>query len=125
MKFWSNFVQAISYATGLEQSKDRKRYSGVVLTCPVCGSQDVRKSQRSSRFDLIRRWRGLRRYRCRDCRKTFYNALSPAERTEHSKAAEDRRAARRKKKRVRTELLLFFGMLLFFFLILRFLTRFH
>jgi len=81
-------------------------------------------------FGFIKRWRGLQRYRCRDCGKAFYRPLSPTERrsVEASelparKNHADRSAARRRRQRRKIELFVFFGMLVIFYAALRMLTR--
>jgi hypothetical protein len=47
--------------------------------CPVCDSDNVRVSFRTPVWEFFCRWQGLQRYRCRECRKTFYQPLRPGE----------------------------------------------
>jgi len=50
-----------------------------VPECPVCDSNNVRVSFRTPPWDFVCRWQGLQRYRCRECRKSFYHPLLPGE----------------------------------------------
>lgn len=99
-------------------------------TCPVCGSENVRRSRKKTFFGFISRWRGLQRYRCRDCNKSFYRPLSPNERAASDglegpqrRSRSERNAARKRKRRRKVELLLFFGMLAIFYAALKVLTH--
>ena len=101
-----------------------------MASCPVCGSQDVRPSRRESTFDFFHRWRGLRRFRCRDCRKTFLQPRSAAEREEaeadrkiRKKRSSHSGASRRTRQRRIAELCLFFALLVLFYFALRFIIR--
>lgn len=62
--------------------------------CPVCDSGNVRVAFRTPTWDFVYRWQGLQRYRCRECRKSFYHALLPGE-TFAPKPRRRRRARRR------------------------------
>jgi ribosomal protein L40E len=42
------------------------------MTCPKCGSTDIRTSKRKGWLDSIRKARGLEPYRCRKCRHRFF-----------------------------------------------------
>jgi transposase-like protein len=103
-----------------------------VLTCPSCGGNNVRRSRRRSLFALVQRWRGLRRYRCRECRRTFYSQLSPVEREidkRRQRRVRERRAARSDPKKLQrfrrhaTELVLFLCLVVIFYAALKYLAR--
>ena len=101
-----------------------------MLTCPLCASEEVRRSRKKTFLGFIKRWRGLQRYRCRECEKAFYRPLSPTERpnatrTEASThlSRSERSAARKKRQRRKVELLVFFAMLVIFFAALKVLSH--
>lgn len=50
-----------------------------MLKCPVCDSENVRVSHSRRLWEFAYEWRGLQRYRCRDCRATFHHPLGPGE----------------------------------------------
>lgn len=50
-----------------------------MLACPSCTSDNVRRSHTRSALGIVQAWRGLRRYRCRECRRTFYSEIPPTE----------------------------------------------
>lgn len=100
--------------------------------CPTCGSEEVRRSRRKSLLSMVQRWRGLRRYRCRECRHVFYNQLSPGEHEvslQRSQRLRERLAARSKRsnkhtlRRRATELLLFLCLVVIFYAALKYLAR--
>ena len=75
-------------------------------------------------MDQFSSWTGRTRYRCRDCRTSFYSRLSPEE-LQKLKESESIRKKRRKgwrgfvqspARRRTLEALVFFGMLLVFYL---------
>ena len=77
-------------------------------------------------FGFIKRWRGLQRYRCRECTKAFYRPLLPTERpgksdseTSRHRSRSERSAARKKRQRRTVELLVFVTMLAIFLAALR------
>jgi hypothetical protein len=82
---------------------------------------------------LVQRWRGLRRYRCRECRRTFYSQLSPAERESSSMrfarrmrqrpARQPNPYHRNRLRRRATELLLFLCLVVIFYAAIRYLAR--
>jgi hypothetical protein len=103
-----------------------------VLTCPSCGSENVRRSRRRSLFGILQRWRGLRRYRCRECRRTFYSQLSPVEREinmQWERRVRERRAAhsdppnRQRRRLHATELILFLCLVVIFYAALKYLAK--
>ena len=92
----------------------------------------MRRSRRRSLFGLLQRWRGLRRYRCRECRRTFYNQFSPVEREiekRRKRRVRERRAAHSdppKQHRLRrhaTELILFLCLVVIFYAALKYLAK--
>ena len=48
-------------------------------SCPACASEHVRRSRRKPALEFLKRWRGLRRYRCTECGKVFHEPLAPGE----------------------------------------------
>ena len=106
--------------------------SSVLLTCPSCESQSVRRSRRRSIFGFVQRWRGLRRYRCRECRRTFYSQLLPGEQAismARSRRMRERRTPipepekRGKMRRHATELGLFLCLVVIFYAALKYLAH--
>jgi transposase-like protein len=81
---------------------------------------------------IVQRWRGLRRYRCRECRRTFYQEMSAAERISRFRHARHLRQTRRprpnlwkryKLRRHATDLLLFLCLVAIFYVALKYLAR--
>jgi hypothetical protein len=104
----------------------------MVLTCPSCESHSVRRSRRRSILGFVQRWRGLRRYRCRECRRVFYSQLSPGEQATSQRRATRFRERRKqqsdpeKRGRMRrhaTELMLFFCLIVIFYAALKYLAH--
>lgn len=102
------------------------------MKCPSCGSDDVRRSRRKSLIAFLQRWRGLRRYRCRECRRTFYSQLPPGEREiaiQRSLRARKHRAAppdppkQQRFRRRATELFLFLCLVVIFYAALKYLAH--
>ena len=59
------------------------------MTCPKCGSTEVRSSKRTELGDFFHRMRGHEAFRCRKCRERFFvaeAALSDGQRTVLSKS---------------------------------------
>jgi transposase-like protein len=91
--------------------------------CPACHSSDIRPSQKAGRFESFHAWRNQQRYRCRECRHSFYAGLSANERAK-IRASETIRKKRARgwsgfvqsgvQRRV-IETLLFIGMLMVFY----------
>jgi len=46
------------------------------MTCPKCGSADIRASRSDRWSDIFHRFRGRDTYRCRNCRMRFYASES-------------------------------------------------
>lgn len=95
----------------------------MLVKCKSCESSNVRLSQKSSALASIYRSMGMVRYRCRDCRRSFY-ALSPNEAESSSKRSEEVRRKRtsgwrhliqRRSQRRTIEVVLFIAMLLVFY----------
>ncbi|HWF47681.1 MAG TPA: hypothetical protein VG168_11800 [Bryobacteraceae bacterium] len=91
--------------------------------CPSCGSDDVRPSRRKNLFRYFYELRGVKKYRCRECRRSFFVALSPGIK-ETLRREEQARLNRRRgwrafiqgtRERRTIEVLLFIGLLLVFF----------
>ena len=102
--------------TGVPETTLRKR-------CPSCGSEDVRPSRRKRLFRFLYELRGAKKYRCRECRRSFFVALSPDVR-ETIRREEMARYNRRRgwksfiqgaRERRTLEILLFLGLLIAFF----------
>ena len=103
-----------------------------MLACPSCASENVRRSRARSVIGIVQRWRGLRRYRCRECRRTFYQEMSAAERISRFRHARHLRQTRRPKRnlwkryklrRHATDLLLFLCLVAIFYVALKYLAR--
>lgn len=95
----------------------------MAVKCKSCDSSNVRLSQKSSALASIYRSLGMLRYRCRDCRRSFY-ALSPDDLRGPSKRSEELRRKRasawrhlvqRQSQRRTIEVVLFIAMLLVFY----------
>jgi transposase-like protein len=93
------------------------------VKCKSCESSNVRLSQKSSALASIYRSMGMLRYRCRDCRRSFY-ALSasavdaPAKRSEEVRRKRTsgwRHLIQRRSQRRTIEVILFIAMLLIFY----------
>ena len=64
-------------------SEDRKAHSNQ-LTCPNCGSRDVRRSKQEGVFALLQRTFGRHPFRCRNCRIRFFRKADlPSEKDSH------------------------------------------
>ena len=94
------------------------------MTCPQCGNENTRPSRNKSWLDRLADMTGRTRYRCRECRASFYGKLSAVDR-QKLKESEAIRKKRRKgwrsfvqspAQRRAVEALVFFGMLLVFYL---------
>lgn len=102
--------------TGLPETTLGKR-------CPSCDSDDVRPSRRKGILRFIYELQGAKKYRCRQCRRSFFVALSPAIKEtlrREERARVDRRRGwksfvRGTRERRALEVLLFLGLLLVFF----------
>ena len=100
------------------------------MTCPKCGSTEVRSSKRAELGDFFHRMRGHEAFRCRKCRERFFvseAALSDGQRTVLSKSTNKpvKLMSVRKKQRIIRQLIVVsifavaFALFLFF---LRYLT---
>lgn len=102
--------------SGISETTLRKR-------CPSCGSEDVRPSRRKKMLSFLYELRGARKYRCRECRRSFFVALSPQVKETLRREEEVRRTRLRgwkgfiqgSRERRALEVLLFIGLLLAFF----------
>lgn len=101
-----------------------------MITCPACGSADVRASRRARMTDVFYRLRGQEPFRCRSCRRRFFAALPADQRQRHeaerkrSHRSKLNRSARGGRRRVRLQITLsiFAVAFLLFLLFLRYLT---
>jgi len=50
-----------------------------LLSCPKCGSSDVRRSHHQGTLSAVLRTLGRWPFRCRSCRSRFYRAAPPAD----------------------------------------------
>jgi hypothetical protein len=96
------------------------------MTCPKCGSQNLRLSRQSEWLDMLHVAARHKPFRCRDCRQRFYAHQSG----EQSKLADAAKVSHRPKpllaKRTKRRILeaaIFTAMLALFFVILHFLTQ--
>jgi hypothetical protein len=99
-----------------------------VTACPSCTSENVRRSRSRSVVGVVQRWRGLRRYRCRECRRTFYSEIPPTERITRARRLRETRDHRKpwnaqKFRRHATDLLLFLCLVAIFYAALRYFAR--
>lgn len=93
------------------------------MTCPTCGSQNVRLSHKHSKVEFIYEWRGLQRYRCRECGLAFRSRLEPEAKKRLYRAESQRKKRSRgwkrfmqnSKQRRFLEITLFLGMLFIFY----------
>ncbi len=100
------------------------------MTCPKCGSEDVRHSQRPRSSDLLQGIGGKAAYRCRKCRERFFGVPSayagskPARKPLRpiSLASKMNSKKANRIKRRMTAIAVFFGVFLIFLLLLRYLT---
>jgi hypothetical protein len=101
------------------------------MTCPHCGSTDIRSSKRAHLGDAFQRFRGLEPFRCRKCRKRFFaseSSLSDGERIVVSKATHrpvKLMSVRKKQRLVRqlTVIGIFAVAFVLFYFFLRYLIR--
>lgn len=103
----------------------------VAKRCPSCGSDDVRPSRRKKMLGFLYELRGAKKYRCRQCRRSFFVALSPHLKETLRREEEVRRTRLRgwkafiqgNRERRAVEVLLFIGLLLAFFYLFNRLLR--
>jgi predicted RNA-binding Zn-ribbon protein involved in translation (DUF1610 family) len=100
------------------------------MTCPKCGSSDIRASRSTRWSDVFHRVRGREAFRCRNCRQHFY-ASKPSESgsqqmvsSKHSLLPTKIMSTRKKKRMVRRLVMIsiFAVAFLLFWLFLRYLT---
>lgn len=96
-----------------------------MITCPVCGSAEVRPSRSTRRTDVFPRLRGRAPFRCRNCRLRFFAALSAVESPKGAKRAPSRphkrHLSRSSKKRIVRTLMMILVFAVAFILFLIFL----
>ena len=100
------------------------------MTCPECGSSEIRASRSTRWSDVFQRVRGREAFRCRKCRQRFFASVSPQSGPE--RAVQSSRAHRptklmstRSKKRLVRRLvviLIFVVAFVIFWYFLRYLT---
>ncbi len=95
------------------------------MNCPVCASDNVRVSRKDPALEFLKRWRGLQRYRCRECRKVFHRPLNPGEQAKTIKPLRRRRTVRKApdgsgKFRAALDVFIFLVMLAISFGVLRY-----
>lgn len=100
-----------------------------MITCPVCGSAEVRLSRSKRRTDVFRWLRGRREpFRCRNCRRRFFASLSTIETKKRAVKPASRRRSKRylsrrtKKRMIRTLIMVcvFAGAFILFLIFLRY-----
>ena len=93
------------------------------MKCPSCGGLDVRISKRSSRFSFFHHARGHERYRCRECRRAFWEKppVDPDERTRRKRQRGWSHTLRTQSRRRTIEIALFVTLLFIFVLAIRYL----
>ncbi len=95
------------------------------MKCPSCGSLDVRVSKRSPRFSFLNHARGYERYRCRECRRAFWQKppVNLDERTRRKRQRGWSHTIRSQSRRRTVEVAIFVAMLLIFVLTIRYLIN--
>ena len=104
------------------------------MTCPKCGSSEIRLSRHAHSMDALHRIGGDQPYRCRKCRHRFYSSevlvvgdsesVRPAQGSRHTPGSSWLRSSRSRKrlKRGLIALTIFVAMFVIFWLFLRYLT---
>jgi hypothetical protein len=95
------------------------------MKCPACGGLNVRASRRTPRLGFINQIRGYDRYRCRDCRKAFWEKLpaNPDERVRRKRQRGWAHFVQTQGRRRFLEITLFLTMLLIFAMMIRILIN--
>lgn len=96
------------------------------MTCPSCGSPNVRVSKRNPTFAFIHQMQGLERFRCRECRNAFWD--KPPKNDDEERIRRKRQRAwgsfiQSRRRRGLIEITLFIAMLLIFFVTIRYLVN--
>lgn len=96
------------------------------MKCPSCGALDVRTSKRQPGFAIFYTVRGYERYRCRECRHSFWD--KPPKVNDEERIRRKRQRAwgafiQSRKRRGLIEIALFVGMLLVFYVAIRYLVN--
>jgi len=100
------------------------------MTCPKCGSSDVRKSSSPRWCDVFQRVLGREAFRCRGCRKRFYASASVSilkqvvPRTSKRSRRFLRASAKKRLARVAVTLLIFAVAFCLFWVVLRYFMAF-
>jgi len=92
------------------------------MTCPKCGSDNVRSSHHSRWTDWLHRLRSQRAWRCRECRLRFYATGDGDNHSEGRKRRAGKRGSKRL-KRMLVQTIIGVILLLLFYVFLRYLTR--
>src|SRR5271165_3570352 len=95
------------------------------MKCPSCGGLDVRVSKRSPRLSFLYKAGGYERYRCRECRRAFWEK-PPANTDEQVRRKRQRgwsHSLQTRARRRTIEIALFVTMLLIFVLAIRYLIN--
>jgi multidrug efflux pump subunit AcrB len=99
------------------------------MTCPKCGSSEIRTSRSARWSDVFQRVRGREAFRCRQCRQRFFASVAFASETEGGASNRSQRSALHLSTRTRKLLVrrlivisIFAVMFVIFWLFLRYLT---
>jgi preprotein translocase subunit SecG len=100
------------------------------MTCPKCGSSDIRASRSARWSDVFHRVRGRETFRCRNCRKRFYasgsteSGLQQGDQSKHTHRPAKLMSTRSKKRLIRRLVVISIFALAFivFWFFLRYLT---
>jgi hypothetical protein len=101
------------------------------MTCPACGSSEIRTSRHARWSDIFQRVRGREAFRCRSCRIRFFASQSSesvlkqaiqSKHTHHPKKLMTSRAKKRLVKRL-IVISIFAVALVLFLIFLRYLTK--
>jgi len=94
------------------------------MTCPKCGSEDIRSSHQTQWSDWFHRARHESAWRCRKCHARFYARAEPGtEPPRHSRKRRERKRGSKTLQRFIVQAIIGVILLLVFYVFLRYLTR--
>jgi C4-type Zn-finger protein len=93
------------------------------MTCPKCGSEDIRSAQRTQWADWFHRARHQRAWRCRKCRLRFYARAEPGTEQPRHQRKRERMRGSKALQRLIVQAIIGVILLFVFYVFLRYLTR--
>jgi len=94
------------------------------MTCPRCGSEDIRSSHRTQWTDWFHRARHQSAWRCRKCRLRFHAHAEPgADPPRHARKRRERKRGSKALQRLIVQAIIGVILLFVFYVFLRYLTR--